>query len=96
MEQHLYDDKEKMLHFVRRVLQLENEIKGIKEDIKQVKQEAKEEGLLIKEINKAISEIKRDFKKNQKPGEATLVDEIKDILLDDADVKNTLQELVEA
>lgn len=91
----LAEDKEKMLHFVKRILQLENEIKNMKSDIKDIKQEAKEEGLLVKEINTAISEIKREIKKSQKPGEATFVDDIKDILLDDADIKNSIRELVE-
>ena len=90
----LMEDKQSVLDFVMRILRLELQIKEIKEDIKSVKQEAKEQGLLVGEITKAISEIKREVKKQKKPNETTMVEEIKDLLAEDSEITSTINELV--
>jgi len=89
-------DLEKTKEYIKRILYIENEIKGLKEDIKLVKQEAKEDGILTKEINKAISKIKAKIKEEGNPTEITLVESFMKIIEDDADLYHSVASLLEA
>ena len=88
-------DAEKSKNYIKRILYIENEIKGLKEDIKEIKQEAKEEGILTKEINKAINKIKSQIKDDSNPTEITLVDSFVNMIENDGDLYQSIASLME-
>jgi len=89
------NDVEKSKEYIKRILYIENEIKGLKEDIKVIKQEAKEDGILTKEINKAISKVKAKIKEDGNPTEMTLVDSFINIIENDGDLYQSIASLLE-
>ena len=95
MEVTAEENIEQTKEYVKRILYIENEIKGLKEDIKAIKQEAKEEGILTKEINKAISMVKQEIKNEANPTEATLVDSFAKIFREDDDIYHSIASLLE-
>lgn len=56
--------KEKVLEFVTRLLNLEEEKKKLADDVKALKQEYKEDGVAVGVVVSAINQIKADKKKN--------------------------------
>ena len=95
MEINPVENVEQIKDYVKRILYIENEIKGLKEDIKQIKAEAKEEGILTKEINKAINILKAEIKSNSNPGEKHIVDEYVKLFEEDEDIYHSLVSLLE-
>jgi uncharacterized protein (UPF0335 family) len=95
MEINTQETIEQTKEYVKRILYIENEIKGLKEDIKAIKAEAKEDGILTKEINKAINLIKAEVKAQSNPAESSIINEYVEAFKDDEDIYHSIVSLLE-
>lgn len=81
-----------IVNFTKRFLNLQQQKKAIDTDIKALKDEFKEEGVPVSIVAAVINKIKRDKKKTD--SERFEEDTIQEWLVSDADVDNSIGELM--
>lgn len=87
------EEKELIIDYSKRLLNLEKEIKDVREDIKIIKKEAKDQGVPIAILNKAIKKLK-EVEKEKADLTSSEIDLLQAILEEDPEVTSLIKSLM--